>query len=199
MQNNNNTIMKNSNNTITQHNSITQNNIVVVPWDSKERITVPVEQIAAAFAENAKLREYAGFDTGRITDPDLAPAYITELFVDLVKRAHSRPESRNVYLNPKQADQVLVYMKSGRWEVVPLPTATHLLFDGVAQTIHRVTMADEERQQLSLDTQNAISVAGLMYADEPDEYTKRAKQSMAAHLANIAAAKHQEQSVGIFG
>jgi hypothetical protein len=71
------------------------------------------------------------------------------------------------YLNPRRADQVLVHKKSGTWEVLSLAEATRLLFDGV------------ERQRLPLEAQNALSMAGLLYEDEPDEYVKRAKAPMA--------------------
>jgi hypothetical protein len=61
-------------------------------------------------------------------------------------------------------------------EVLPLAEATRLIFDGVAATIHHTTI--EERQQLPLEAQNALSMAGLLYD------VKRAKAPMAAHLVN---------------
>ena len=105
--------------------------------------------------------------------------------MDLVKRGHSDPAARNVYLNPRRADQALVHMKSGKWEVLPLTEATRLIFDGVAQTIHRVTLSYEERKQLPLEAQNTLSLAGLLYEDEPEKYVKRAKDPMSAHLTNL--------------
>jgi len=163
-----------------------QQMINIVPWDGERRIDVDVTQMAAAFAENARLKEYASLDDRQRTDPDLAPPYVAELFMDLVKRGHTDPASRNVYLNPRRADQALVHLKCGRWEVVPLQEATRLLFDGVAQTIHQVVLSNEERKQLPMEAQNALSLAGLMYGDGPDEYVKRARAPMSAHLANTA-------------
>src|SRR5208282_3207745 len=107
-----------------------------------------------------------------------------ELLMDLTKRAHADPAARNVYLNPRRADQALVHMASGRWEVMPLVEATRLIFDGVAKAMLRVTMSNEDRKRLPLDAQNALAMAGLLYDDEPEEYAKRAKAPMAAHLAN---------------
>ena len=172
------------------NNGVIQNNIVaIVPWDSERRINISTAQIAAAFAENAMLQEYMKMSAQDMTDPEKAPPYVTELFVDLVKRGHKDPSARNVYLNPRRADQALVHMKTGQWEVVPAAAATRLLMDGVAWTIHQVVLTDVERQLLPSDAQNALSLAGMVYEDEPEEYVKRARVPMAAHLTNVAPAK----------
>jgi hypothetical protein len=47
-------------------------------------------------------------------------------------------------------------------------------------------MTAAERRQLPLEAQNALSMAGLLYDDEPEEYVRRAKAPMAAHLVNTA-------------
>jgi hypothetical protein len=160
--------------------------INIHPWDGDRRIGVDIAHVVAAFTDNAKLREYSRLGDHELTDPDIAPPYVTELLMDLTKRAHADPASRNVYLNPRRADQVLVHKKNGAWEVLPLAEATRLLFDGVAETIHRVVMTDAERRQLPLEAQNALSMAGMLYEDTPDEYARRARAPMAAHLTNTA-------------
>lgn len=163
----------------------------IAPWDGDRRIAVGIAQIAAAFAENSRLKEYARLGDHELVDPEIAPPYVTELLVDLTKRAHADLSARNVYLNPKRADQALVHMTSGKWEVLPLADATRLMFDGVAQgmqTVSRSLVSAEARRQLPLEAQNALAMAGLLYDDEPDEYVKRAKGPMAAHLVNTAPA-----------
>jgi hypothetical protein len=168
-------------------NTTTVQNIVnLVPWDSERRIAVDVADVVAAFAGNARLKEYSRLGDHELTDPEIAPPYVTELLMDLTKRAHADPSTRNVYLNPRRADQALVHMQSGQWEVVSLAEATRLLFDGVAKGILSISRVYEERRQLPAEAQNALSMAGLLYDDEPEEYAKRAKAPMAAHLANMA-------------
>ena len=162
------------------------NHITINAWDGDRRIGVDLGHILAAFADNAKLREYARLGDHELTDPFIAPPYVTELLMDLTKRAHADPAARNVYLNPRRADQVLVHKKCGAWEVLPLAEATRLIFDGVAQGILAVSRNYEERQKLPLEAQNALSMAGLLYDDEPEEYAKRAKAPMSAHLENVA-------------
>jgi hypothetical protein len=176
-------VQQNANTIVTQ----TINQVInIAPWDGERRIAVDVAQMAAALVENARLREYARWTEHELTDPDKAPPYVAEMFMDLVKRSHATPESRNVYLNPKRADQALVHLRSGRWEVLALQEATRLMFDGVAQSIHQVIMRNEDRTQLPLTAQNALSLGEAMYWDEPDEYARRMKAPMSAHLANTA-------------
>ena len=165
-----------------------QQTITYVPWDGARRIDVSVAQMAAAFAENTRLKEYVKFNDQERTDPNLAPPYVADILMDFVKRGHADPASRNVYVNPRRADQALVHLKSGQWEVLSLQEATRMILDGIAQTIHRVVLSDEERKGLPPEAQNALSLAELMYCDEPDEYVNRTKAPMAAHLANTAPA-----------
>ena len=167
--------------------AVTNNTVVNInAWDGDRRIGVELAHILAAFADNAKLREYARMGDHELTDPTIAPPYVTELLMDLTKRAHADPAARNVYLNPRRADQALVHKKSGTWEVLPLAEATRLIFDGVVATIHHTTMTAAERRQLPPEAQNALSMAGLLYDDRPNEYVKRAKAPMVAHLVNTA-------------
>ena len=119
-----------------------------------------------------------------MTDPGTSPPYVTELFMDATKRAHLNPALQNVHLNPQRADQALVHMASGKWEVVPLQEATRLMFDGVAKCILNISRAFGERKNLPQGAQNALAMAGLMYNGEPEEYVNRARASMVAHLTN---------------
>lgn len=163
--------------------------INIAPWDEDgDRLKLGVAQMVAAFAENARLREFAQMPERQLTDLEVAPPYVTELLMDLVKRGHADPARRNVYLNPRRADQALVHLKSGVWEVLPLADATRLMFDGVVKTIHQVTMTHAELRQLPLEAQNALAMAGMMYRGEPEEYVQRAKGPMSAHLTNMAPA-----------
>jgi DNA-directed RNA polymerase subunit RPC12/RpoP len=172
-------------NNVVNHGSVNNGivNISIIPWDG-DRIKVEAHQVAAAFAENSLLQTYASFDAQSLTDSEKAPPFVTELMMDLVKRAHANPAARNIYLNPRRSDQALVHMKSGIWEVLPLENATSLLFDGVAKSVHKMTMSPAEMQQLPTEAQNAMAMAGMMYSEEPSEYAKRAKAPMTAHLAN---------------
>ena len=174
------------NNAPVVNNSAVTNIVHIHPWDGDRRIGVELAHILAAFTDNAKLREYARMGDHELTDPAIAPPYVTELLMDLTRRAHADPAARNVYLNPRRADQALVHKRSGSWEVLPLAEATRLIFDGVAATIHHTTMTAAERRQLPMEAQNALSMAGLLYDDRPNEYVKRAKAPMVAHLVNTA-------------
>jgi hypothetical protein len=160
--------------------------INVNAWDGDRRIGVEVRDIVAMLADNATVREYTRLGDHEAANPAVAPPYVMELLMDLTRRAHADPAARNVYLNPRRADQVLVHMTSGRWEVLSLAEATRLIFDGIAKGIMAVSRRYEERRALPIEAQSALAIAGLLYDDEPDEYVKRARGPMAAHLANTA-------------
>lgn len=163
-------------------NNITQVNIR--PWDGEDRISVPVGLIAAAFAENSRLAEYADMGDEAKTDPETAGPYVLEALIDLTRRAHADPNARNICLNPSRADQVLVCLQGGVWEVRSLEDATRLMFEGVATGIRRAIRTDSTRMQLSTEVQGSASYVPMMYDGDPDGYVKKAKVSISAHLAN---------------
>jgi hypothetical protein len=188
-------IVQNINNTgVVQNNvaSVTNNITIqsavnITPWDSDEYITVSLADILAAFAENPKLRQYLHMDDFELTDFEKAPPYVIELFIELVLRAHLLEMARNICLNPSRADQVLVRMKTGSWDVAPLNDSIEHLFNGVAKRLHQITITNEERTKLPYDIQNAISMCEMMYRDHPDVYIKMAKEVIVAHLTNCRA------------
>jgi hypothetical protein len=171
-----------------QHTTINATIININPWDGGSRISLSTEQMAAAILENSRCREYAQLGDHDMTNLEIASPYISDLFMELTKRAHATPETRNIYLNPKRADQVLVHMTAGHWEVLTLTDATQEIFDGLAGRIHRVILTDAERQKLPLEAQNALSYAELLYREEPAEYVRAARAPMMAHLSNTAPA-----------
>jgi hypothetical protein len=159
------------------------------PWDSFRAVSVDVSVIAAAFTENSLLREYVRLPERSLLDPVIAPPYVTELLTDLVKRGHADPAARNIYLNPRRADQVLIQLKVGGWEVRSAQEGIRALLGGIATSIHEVTLSWEKRKQLPLEAQNALAMAGLLYEEEPEAYVERAKGSLIAHLTNMAPAQ----------
>ena len=161
-------------------------NVTITPWDSADRIGINLAHVLGAFTENSRIREYARLGDTAMADPGIAPPYVSELLMDLTRRAHAEPSARNVYLNPRRSDQVLVHKKSGAWEVLPLAEATRQIFDGVAQGIHAISRAPADRHKLPIEAQNALAIAGMLYDDEPDEYARLARAPMMAHLENTA-------------
>jgi hypothetical protein len=168
----------------------------VVGFDREDRIHIPVALVKAAFTENPRLMEYCRMSDEERTDADKAAPYVLEALLDLVRRAHRDPVYRNVYLNPKRADQVMVCLdeeraqpalprgKAQSWEIRSLVEAIRLLFDGVADNLHKIIITDQERTQLPFDVQSAASWVPNLYEDEPERFVKDGKAPMAAHLQN---------------
>jgi hypothetical protein len=160
--------------------------IEIKAWDDKRPIDVGLQHVLAMFAENARVQEYARMSDSQLVDLELAPPYVSDLIMDLVCRVHEDPKTRNIYLNPKRVDQVLVHLKSGRWEVRTFAQATQALLDGVVSSIHEITGTMEKLKQLPLEAQNALAMAGLMYRGEPELFVELAKGPLVAHLTNLA-------------
>jgi hypothetical protein len=184
-----------TNNTDARHNVV--NNVqhvqqvfnqvqITAPWDSDKRLNIGIKDMVAAFAENAKLREFTKLSEHEMADHEIGGPFVVELFMDLVRRAHADPMVRNVYLNPRRTDQVLVYHDAGGWEVFPLPDSIRLLMDGVSEKIRPVILTPGLCNQLPLEAQNALSIAGMLYEESPAEYARKARGLMSAHLANMA-------------
>jgi hypothetical protein len=159
---------------------------ITAPWDSDRRINVGVKDMIAAFAENPRLQEFARLSDHEMADHEIGGPFVIELFMDLIRRAHADPTMRNVYLNPRRMDQVLVYHEKGRWEVFPLPDTIRLMMDGISEKIRPVILTPKLCGQLPLEAQNALAMAGMLYEETPEEYARRAKGLMSAHLANMA-------------
>jgi hypothetical protein len=159
---------------------------IAAPWDSDRRITVGVQDMIAAFAENPRLQAFARLPDHEMADHEIGGPFVIELFMDLIRRAHADPTMRNVYLNPRRMDQVLVYHEKGRWEVFPLPDTIRLMMDGISEKIRPVILTPKLCGQLPLEAQNALAMAGMLYEETPDAYARRAKGLMSAHLANMA-------------
>ena len=163
--------------------------VEVTPWDDHDPIHITTEQIKQAFDENPILQEYASFRNTELTDPKKAPPYVLEVLMDLLRRGHERPESRNIHLNPARSDQVKVKSAESSWEVRELSVAGRHLLSAVSRAMKRSTLSDAERQALELDVQDALAYAWQLYEGSPAEYVQKAQKPLAAHLANFTPQK----------
>ena len=159
--------------------------IVINPWDGDNRLGITMTDVTAALAENPLLRDYARMGTMAQVDPERAPPYVMELLMDLLRRGHATPESRNVHLNPSRSDQVLVHMKSGRWEVLPLALAARAILDGMVKTFHTFAISAAETRALPVEAQAVLGSAGAMYMEAPELYVDGTKAPLVAHLTNM--------------
>jgi len=105
----------------------------------------------------------------------------------LIKQVHRDPRERNVYLNPKRSDQVLVFI-GAVWEVLQVAEATRSLFDRTADGIRKTTSLLEgcEWKKLEEKLLEAVRSIWVVYEDNREEHIARAKGAMTAHLENTA-------------
>jgi hypothetical protein len=166
-------------------NEVEEFEVKITSWDDQNPIQLTTEQMQHAFSFNPILREYASLRTPTdMIDPKKAPPYVLEVMMELIRRGHAEPESRNVRLNPVRADQVRV--KTGEtWEVRELVAAARFLLEAVSRAMKKATLSDEERQKLELDVQEAVVWAWQLYEESPSAYARAAQKPLAAHLVNM--------------
>lgn len=152
-------------------------------WYGEDRLFITIAMLRAAFTENPDLVKYCCMSDQEKVDAEKAAPYVVETLMDLVKRAHTDPSSRNVYLNPKRADQVMVLDETS-WKVVTLVEAIKTLCDTVADKIRGITTG-RDCQQLPLEVRAAAAWVPSLYQDEADAYVEKVRARMSAHLTNI--------------
>jgi hypothetical protein len=169
-------------------NNITQT-INIRPWGRgpSDHVVIPASMLRAAFTENPRLAEYCSLTDEDKVDAEQAAPYVVEALVDLVKRAHADPAARNVYLNPRRADQVLVFDET-TWKVLSLVEAIKAMFDSIAGSIHRIIVSDRERAELPFEVQASASWMPTLYKAEPEKFVAQARPQVAAHLTNMTPA-----------
>lgn len=133
--------------------------------------TIPLEVLRRALPSD--VREMEACRRGE-------PMAIAALMVEIVRHMHADPKERNMYLNPKRADQVLVYIPE-RWQVRPLLEAVGLVFDHVAGEIaEALPLADPPLLRLAHAAREGFHA-------KRDEVVRRSCKAMSAHLADITA------------
>lgn len=156
------------------------------PWGSDEgKVAVTPGMLNEVFSNSQRLRDYCRFDCADLMDVGKALAYVTEGLVELARRAHSAPEARNIYLNPRRADQALVFTPRG-WEAITLQDGTRRIFDEIGRGIARVVGVDSQMAKLSTDAMQGAPGISVVYAEAPDRVVDEARKPMAAHLSNLA-------------
>jgi hypothetical protein len=173
---------------VNSNNNVNVTQVVnITPWAPNEAL-IRASDLAAIFAENPRLDEYCHFSDADKVDAEGAAPYILEALMEFVKRAHADPSARNIYLNPRRSDQVLVFAEEagGSWKTLSLTEGIRALFDGVTGGIKHTIGQTQTLMELPCQLVGAASFVPLLYDDEPDSYVKRAKGQMAAHLTNTA-------------
>ena len=171
----------NSNNKTMNINNNNTTTINITPWGRS--FYIPASMLEAVFAESETLQRYCHIGDKARTDPEEAMPYVQEALMDVIRRLHQDPQERNVYLNPKRSDQVLVYDETA-WELRPLMEATRSLLDRAARGI--TTLVNKEWQKLSPKVANSAPWIPIMYDERREVYIVRTNPSIAAHLENIA-------------
>ena len=163
----------------------TVNQLVLHQWNAPSG-ALPVFDAAflvRVFTCCTELKGYCEMPQIEQMDPDIASPYVARALVETVREAHRDPVYRNVYLNPKRADQVLVCVEAEgkqRWEVRQALEASRDLFDAAVTQMRRTVLSDVERPKMPQKIQDAAAWVPMMYESAPERYVVGTKSQMAA-------------------
>jgi len=165
-------VVTNSGNTVNTVNTVNNvtNVVNINPWGTPLALTDSDVETALARIP------------GLVGSPALTE--IVDVLMALVKKAHSPTESRNIYLNPKRADQALAMTSEG-WAALPLSEATAALFDGASARIAEwpaPISADRPPQKMRIRTLRAE--VPVHYRQGKEEVVQLGMKPMEAHLLN---------------
>jgi hypothetical protein len=145
-------------------------NIKIAPWGSPLQLTDG--DVEAALSKVPGL-------AGTPTLPE-----VVNTLMELVKKAHTQVDARNIHLNPKRADQAMA-LTAGGWATLPLAEATTALFDAASARI-----AIPESIQPKTPSQHQLRIHNLrtempaQYRVEKEIAVQLGLRPMEAHLAN---------------
>ena len=162
-------------NTVNTVNTVNHINVEIRPWGAALALTDGDVEAALACVP------------GLAGTPTLAE--VVSSLMELVKRAHAPAEARNIYINPKRADQALA-LTAGGWATLPLAEATTVLFDAATARMEAPAARMEAPAARAAATPRQERVRGLraevpvQYRIERESAVQLGLRPMEAHLIN---------------
>ena len=103
---------------------------------------------------------------------------VSRLLVEILKRVHSDPKERNVYLNPARADQALVFIPSS-WSAQPLEEAAQSMFARIRVLLNEAGGGSEQ------EVQSAVVGASRGCVGKLPQLARVSRGQLSAHLENV--------------
>lgn len=103
---------------------------------------------------------------------------MAHLLVEVLRQVHTDPHERNVYVNPRRADQAIVYIPE-HWETCQLDEAGRLLFERIVDELENLPppeLTAREKQVITAAKQSFQNSAQL---------AKTSRAALTAHLENL--------------
>jgi hypothetical protein len=152
----------NSNNNNNNTNIVVQNTTISInPWGGA--LWISIETLEGLFVESETLRRYARIGPDKMGAEGTAEC-VQELFVSLLKKVHGDPRERNVYLNPKRSDQVLVF-DGVALTVLTLAEAVRSIFDRISRRLTQMTSptAGSEWRKMAPEVRDPVASLNIEY------------------------------------
>ncbi len=103
---------------------------------------------------------------------------VARLMVEILKRVHSDPRERNVYLNPSRSDQALVYVPTN-WTAQPLEEAAQSMFERIKELLADAQKAPEK------GVNSAVEGARKGCEEKLPQLARASRGQLTAHLENV--------------
>ncbi len=108
------------------------------------------------------------------------PEATAAFMIELIRQIHSRTEERNIYLNPRRADQALVYVPEC-WETRALEAANREVFGRIANELGELT----DSAKLDPAVLAVATAARTVVHKKCDQLADRSRRPMTAHLESL--------------
>lgn len=103
---------------------------------------------------------------------------VSRLLVEVLKPVHSHPSERNVYLNPRRADQALVFIPS-RWSAWPIEEATQAMFGRIQEVLGGASKTSDR------GVASAAEGARRGCESRMPQLARASRGQVSAHLENV--------------
>jgi hypothetical protein len=103
---------------------------------------------------------------------------VVQLLMGVLRRVHANPELRNIYVNPRRADQALIYIPDC-WVTRPLDEAGQVMFGRIARVLGCLPKITQQ------DVQDAASGVRQSCAQHMPQLAKASRGVLSAHLENV--------------
>lgn len=153
--------------------------------DPDNRITVTTEEIKEIFESNRKLLFL-------VSDISLAREYgeslceyVGELFIEMIKKSHSKPHQQNAFLDESNAKYAKVLSSTGQWEMRLIEDVHKGFFENASKKITNIACSDRERKILGLEIEASATKLPSCFRCNRNKILKETEEKMKKHLEEM--------------
>lgn len=176
------------------HNGNVNNNYVlnnagvlvqIVPFDPHSTIPLSAKDVTDICEGNPQFGAFTGLSPEQQLEYSATKnsAPCAHLLIDVMRKEHEQPETRNVRINPNRADMALVWKGREPWIHEYLATMSSQLANRAANSIWQACI--RHLSLLPAEISSGIGFLNAHYRDHPEDVDSQVKKLLVPHLKNI--------------